>query len=306
MSNFALILFCFALGILLKRAKIFPESTSQVLNRFVIYISLPALTLKEVHKINFKIEHILYISMAWVLLIFGFFFYKLFNKNFFKFSEKTVGNLLLTSCFGNTSFVGFPLLEALIGTTAIATGILVDQPGTFLAVGSLGVVIACSYSAKKPSLSLVFKKVLLFPPFQAVILATLTHSIDFHSDFDNLLTKLSATLIPLALVAVGAQVELSKEKIQTEWQPLAIGLFFKLFLSPILFYTLYVGILGKHGTDIRVVLLESAMAPMITSSVLASEYNLNKELSSLMVGIGIPLSLLTVPMWNQIFIYLQV
>ncbi len=306
MSNFALILFCFILGVLLKKAKIFPDNASHVLNRFVIFISLPALTLKEVHKINIKTEHILYISMAWLLLAFGYLFYKLFNKYFFKFSERTVGNLLLTSCFGNTSFVGFPLLEALIGPTAIATGILIDQPGTFLALGSLGVVIACSYSAKRPSMSLVLKKVLLFPPFQAVVLAILTYSVDFHPDFENLLTKLSATLIPLALVAVGAQVDLSKEKIKSEWQPLAVGLFFKLFLSTMLFYTLYVGILGKHGTDIRIVLLESAMAPMITSSVLASEYNLNKELSSLMLGVGIPLSLLTVPMWNQIFIYLQV
>jgi predicted permease len=39
------------------------------------------------------------------------------------------------------------------------------------------------------------------------------------------------------------------------------------------------------------------MAPMITAGILAHEYGLDPELGNLMVGIGIPLSLATVPIW---------
>jgi predicted permease len=39
------------------------------------------------------------------------------------------------------------------------------------------------------------------------------------------------------------------------------------------------------------------MAPMITGSIVASQYGLKPKLSSMMVGIGIPLSFLTIGFW---------
>jgi predicted permease len=40
------------------------------------------------------------------------------------------------------------------------------------------------------------------------------------------------------------------------------------------------------------------MATMITSAVVAAEFNLDTEIANLMVGIGIPISLITVPLWH--------
>jgi len=39
------------------------------------------------------------------------------------------------------------------------------------------------------------------------------------------------------------------------------------------------------------------MAPMIGAGIVAMQYKLNAPLVSLMLGIGIPLSLMTVPAW---------
>jgi predicted permease len=39
------------------------------------------------------------------------------------------------------------------------------------------------------------------------------------------------------------------------------------------------------------------MAPMITGAILASSYGLKPKLSSMMVGVGIPLSFLTLLFW---------
>ena len=49
---------------------------------------------------------------------------------------------------------------------------------------------------------------------------------------------------------------------------------------------------------LKVTILEAAMATMITSAVVASDFNLDEELANLMVGISIPISLLSVPLWN--------
>ena len=39
------------------------------------------------------------------------------------------------------------------------------------------------------------------------------------------------------------------------------------------------------------------MPPMITASIIAITYNLNKTLASLMVGVGIAVSVLTLAIW---------
>jgi len=55
--------------------------------------------------------------------------------------------------------------------------------------------------------------------------------------------------------------------------------------------------LHGEGVTVNVSIMESAMAPMITGAILASNYGLKPKLSSMMVGIGIPLSFLTLTLW---------
>jgi predicted permease len=42
---------------------------------------------------------------------------------------------------------------------------------------------------------------------------------------------------------------------------------------------------------------EAAMAPMVTSAILAAEYRLNSRLANLMVSVGLLLSLATTGFW---------
>jgi predicted permease len=47
-----------------------------------------------------------------------------------------------------------------------------------------------------------------------------------------------------------------------------------------------------------VTVIEAAMPPMIGAGIVASESNLDAPLVSMMIGIGIPLAFVTVPLWN--------
>lgn len=87
---------------------------------------------------------------------------------------------------------------------------------------------------------------------------------------------------------------------------LLIGIFlqripdFKLIFAPLLIYVLYDLILGNSPKDkliYQVSVMESGMAPMISGSIIAISHGLNSRLASLMVGIGIPLSFLTLAVW---------
>lgn len=85
-----------------------------------------------------------------------------------------------------------------------------------------------------------------------------------------------------------------------KWRPLVLGLGFKLLLAPLVFLLLYVVCAGATDFVTRVTILEAAMAPMITSAVVAADFELDTEVANLMVGVGIPLSLGTVALGNAL------
>ena len=73
-------------------------------------------------------------------------------------------------------------------------------------------------------------------------------------------------------------------------------------LSPVVFWVLYVALFQQRGEMVHITLLEAAMAPMITAAVVANDFELDGEMANLMVGLGIPLSLLTVPLWHYLLL----
>jgi len=199
---------------------------------------------------------------------------------------------------GNTSFVGLPMIEAYYGKELLGVGILADQLGSFMALSTLGVLVASVYATGNPSLRDMPRKVAYFPPFQALILALLLRPFPFPDWAIMILRKLADTVTPLALVSVGFQLRMTSLagiKLQ-----LAAGLGYKLLLGPGLLALLYLGIFGLHGQTVQVTLFEAAMGPMITAGIVAIDHDLDPPLVTMLLGIGIPLSFATLPVWNLV------
>lgn len=303
---FLLILICLIVGVILRWTGQFPESSPKVLNGFVIWISLPALILVQIpgllEKIEFHWELLIPVSMAWILFFLSLCFFMVLARFTF-WSRRQIGALVLTAGLGNTSFVGFPLLRSLMGEEAIPVGILIDQLGSFLVLSSCGILFASFYSpreGKTVGARDVIRKVGTFPPLIALAFSVLLWALGILPREAALpvLQPLAGTLVPLALVAVGFQLKVSPLRFRRQWRPLMTGLSFKLICAPLFFYGLYWIALDSQSFTTRVTLLEAAMAPMITAGVVAEEFEFDGELSSLMIGLGIPVSLFTVAFWN--------
>lgn len=312
MDNFLLIFCCLALGQLCRRVPKFPKSTAQSLNSFVIYISFPALVLVQVPEliadVALGVHLLILVSMAWILFMGSWVIFRFLGPKL-GWSKGQTGAIILTAGLANTSFVGFPLLEALIGPQAIQMGILVDQLGTFLTCSTLGILVAGLYQSYGPgegrvSRRRVVKNVLLFPPFVVLIVTAMVSfaGLAIPASLHNVASKLAQTLVPLALFAVGYGLNIKTTAVKARLMPLSLGLAYKLFLAPLFFTFFYTVIFKARGGTVLVTLLESAMAPMITSAVIANEYELDGELANQMVGIGIILSLLTVWLWNFVLV----
>ena len=138
---------------------------------------------------------------------------------------------------------------------------------------------------------------LTFAPFIAFLVALLLIPVHYPDWFTGLLRRLGTTLVPLALVSVGYQIQWSA--VRGKLGELSMGLGFKLVVAPAIIALLFAGLLGARGEAIQITIFEAAMAPQIGAAIVAVDHDLDPPLVTLMVGIGIPLSFLTLPLWWQ-------
>jgi malate permease and related proteins len=299
MDNIIILLLCLFLGYFLARTKIFPENAYITLNHLIIYVCLPALALLYMPQIEISTQMLFPVFVVYLLFIVGFIFINIIGK-IFKFDRATTGALVLTCGFANTSFVGFPLLTMLFGEGSLKTGIIIDQAGSFIAVTTLGILTASYYSSSEPSGKVIVKKILQFPPFYSFIVGLLIRLLNIPVSplMKDIFQKLGSPIYFLALLSVGMQLSFNFRGIK--FAEIFWGLSYKLIFGPLVVFILYVLIIGGRGEIVQISIIESAMGPMVTAAILATNYNLNPRLVGLVTGIGIILSFGTVLLWYQV------
>lgn len=296
MDNLILIFTCLLAGVALRKVKSIPPNAHTALNHLAIYMLLPAITLYYIPKIHISEKLIYPLCAGWFPFLLSWALFATLGT-LLGWSKKLQGCLILTSGFLNSSFVGFPVIEALYGKKGLETAIIVDQPGTFVMLSTLGILVAVLYSKGTPSAGMVLKRVLLFPPFIAFSIGLVMNisGCDFVLPVQSVLQKLGSCLTPVALVAVGFQLRIETKS--KHWGLLGLGLFVKLLLIPFIFLMVYKGLLHKEGDYIDISIMETATPPMITAAIVASAHGLKPRLAGMMVGIGIPLATLTMAFW---------
>lgn len=294
--NFIVIFFFLALGLVLQNVKRFPSHIYKSINKIVIYFCLPAITLYHIPKIKWSNELLFPIGAGWISFILAVLFFHFLGKRL-GWSNKLIGCLILTAGLSNSSFLGYPIVEALFGKKGLETAVLVDQPGTFVVVSTLGVFVAAFYSRGSANSFGILRKVMLFPPFITFVMACAMNVCGYDLDLNvqGLLLKIGSLVTPLALFSVGLQLNFDRKS--RHWRFLRLGLFFRLIVTPLVILVLYVVIFNQHSEAIKITVIEMAMAPMITGAILASTYGLKPKLSSMMIGFGIPISFVTLAVW---------
>lgn len=303
MSNILLIFICLLAGTALQRLKAFPKNTAVVLNQYVLYIALPAMALFYIPKIQLRYELLFPAAVAWISFGMAFVFFHFLGKRL-GWSKKLTGCLILTAGLGNTSFVGIPVIQALYGSEGLETLIVVDLPGTFVVLSTVGILVANSYAHTKNSVSLL-KKMFSFPPLIAFLFGLLLalFKVDFPEPLSETFKMLAATISPIALLSVGYQLKFQKDS--KHYPYLILGLVFQLIFVPLVIFMVYYGVFHLNDTATKVCIIEAAMAPMITAAILANTHGLKPQLSNMMVGFGIPISFVTIGLWYLLIEYIM-
>jgi malate permease and related proteins len=292
MSSILLLIICLALGVLVARvgqpARVFAQS----LNWWVINVALAALVLQLIPKIELHPDLWFLAVSMWFVFLGGWAFFEMIGRSR-GWTRERIGALTLVCGLGNTSFVGFPLIEMLRGQEGLKLAVIADQAGCFLALAIGGSIVAASYSGKHVTPLAIFRKVALFPPFLGLIAGVIAGTMGGWPVFvDEVLGRMGATLVPLALFSVGLQFRVRVDRNQL--QAMGAALAWKLLLAPLLVYASGVA-LNVDDMLVTISVLEAAMAPMISAAILASDHDLEPDLANAVLGVGILLSFVTVP-----------
>ena len=298
MDNVIMLFACLAVGMALRRGNRVPDNAHASINAFVIHVSLPALTLLQVHSVTLDPALFYAALMPWLLFTVSALLFWVIGS-WLRLPRTTTGALAVVGGLGNTSFMGLPMIEAFYGPGGMPIGIVIDQLGTYLVLSTIGIMLICFYSEGTISSREIARRIATFPPLIALAGAILLIPVDYPAWASSVLARLGGTLAPLALVSVGLQLRLGA--LPGNRAPLAMGLGYKLVLGPLLMMLLYAGGMGLRGPTIQVTLFEAAMAPQIGGSIVAIQYGLNAPLISLMVGVGTVLSFITLPFWWHVF-----
>ncbi|MCH6199839.1 AEC family transporter [Aquiflexum sp. LQ15W] len=296
MVNILLIVVFLLLGFFLQRFKFVPANTSKYLNNYLIYVVLPALALRYLPQIKLRTELFLPVAAAWIGFGLSWLIFGTLGKKY-GWGNSITGCLVITAGLANTSFVGIPIMQALYGEEAVIIALLIDQAGSFIIVSSVAVIVASIYSVGKKRKRDITRKILTFPPFLFFLIAfgLNFYGLEIGGRFEALLQVITATLTPVALTSVGLQVKVDFAALKSKF--LWYGLSYKLLLIPLVILLLFKYVFQLEGLILQVSVMEAAMAPMITGSIIAITHDLEPKLASLLVGIGIPLSFFTLAIW---------
>lgn len=275
MDKFLLIIIPFMSAMALRRLDLLRARHAEIITSYVINFSLPCLTIMTISTLDLKNANFAPVLMAWVVMAAGAGL-AYFAGRILKLTGGKLRSFVLVVTFPNTCFLGYPLTFALYGSAGLPFAVIYDQMGMVPLFLTLGFLVA----GGKKSLGSAMK----FPPFIAMLFALIINmaGLTIPEIIASVLKGAGWTTLPLTIFLIGMKVSLTAVH---DCKTVATSLVLRMVVIPaLLFFSL--ALLGFKGLPYEVTLLESAMPPALTTSILASRYKLDEEFAVASISAG--------------------
>ncbi|MCU0527040.1 MAG: AEC family transporter [Elainella sp. Prado103] len=208
------------------------------------------------------------------------------------------GSFLLSTMFGNTGYLGYPIALALIGTQYFGWTVFYDTLGSALSSYSVGVVLAAQFGSQMRRSIHLAVALLKNPALWSFWLGLGLRNVSLPPPIEQGLHAGAWTIVGLSLLLLG--MRLSQLTSQRYLATAMIGLMIKMAIVPLLigFGLPYLGI---TGTPRLAIVIQAAMPPAFATLVLAEAYDLDRDLTVTTLALGSLLILLTLPIWLLLF-----
>lgn len=212
--------------------------------------------------------------------------------------QQTQGSLILAAMVGNTGYLGFPIILAMVGKEYFAWALFYDLLGSLFGAYGLGVALASHFGNTAGNYWQTTKAILINPALWSFGFGLLFRQVTIPSVVEFCLDKMAWTAVALSLVLIG--LRLSRLNSWHKLPQAGISLVIKMLVVP-----LVVGcclpLFGVTGSPALVIVLQMAMPPAFATLVIAETFNLDRDLAVTALGLGAMLLLVTLPVWLWLF-----
>ena len=286
------------IGFVANRLGIFDETTSKKLSRLIVTICQPALIISSLIKLPFTTDNLklglttLGIGIIVHLLLSGIAF--LLCRPFRDIDEQKL--IEFSIIFGNVGFIGFPILESLLGEKGLFMGAFFIV-SFHLVLWTWGIAI---FARKRNDIKLTVKKIFInfgtVPCTIGILLFILKFVIsEFPVYITTTLGYLGNMCTPVSMLIIGALIgRRNLIAFFTSWKAYYLSLL-KLIITPVV-VCIFIMLLG-FNTEIVIFMSTVCALPTATMvSILAEMYNTKPEFSAQLVGMSSLLSIVTIPL----------
>lgn len=288
------VLFAFlAVGLLCAKLGWLDEHGGKSLNKLVLNVFAPCIVLASVlsTELEYAVGDIM--TLLWqgaalnaLQLALGFVCALIFFRR-----DKNRSQFHLLTAFGNTVFMGFPVVASILGDDAIFLASMCSIPFN-LFIYSIGVLLAGGKGSLKQ-----FLLRLLNPPFLAnfVGLALFLLPIRAPVPVIEVFDSLGGMVVPLSMMLIGMSLaRLSLRAIFSDWRVYVLACC-RLLLAPVVIF-LVMRLFVRDALFLDLFVILAAMPCASVLPILCGEYGGDEALASKCIFVTTLLSLATVPL----------
>lgn len=258
-----------AIGVLLRRLHVLSLNDATILRKFVFNVSLPALTFISLYSNTIPTRALWIIPGVIAIQAVGYLV--------FRFVPVRYRESIFSGFLGNTGFMGYPVVQAVLGQEALPLAVIYEQTHSFMVLG-----VWVHKNARS----------LINPPLVAMILALILKRVPLPLFVTDACRLVGNSTSPIAMLFVGLNVDLD-----FNWRALiAAGI--KLMVVPAMALVLTL-VLPMSGDIRSAFILQSSMPVMVASVVYGAEIGLDVQKLSRNVIVSTLLFPLTVLFWSR-------
>jgi malate permease and related proteins len=300
-------IFAFALVVLmvvlLKKKKIVSSGDIKSYSKLMTTAILPAviflqLSLNPVNGHQFILVMIMFLAgvasmiITWVIGM------------MMRLKSETLGMLILTSTFGSSALIGYPLIQfAFPGNNAAMTdAILISELGVGVPIFTLCPIVAAYYGSGSSGLNAMVKTFLGYlrsPIFISVVAGILFSQFQvvvknaFMAPFWESLRMIQGTLTMMACLILGLQLKF--RSVRRILPLFIVSCIIQIGIQPFL-ASFGADLMHVDVTDKQILILIAAMPSAVLCTVFATQYECDPESASELVFLNIMISLIGVPL----------
>ena len=287
-----------ASGYLAKRTKVIPQNQLIIFIDFVLVFAMPALIFDKVYHVNIDFHLFSVIACGlganFVAMLLAFGLGRLLG-----FSKATTASMALLAMFGNTLFMGLPVLQGILGDDIANEVILYDQMVTCVPIAFLGPFILSYAAPSNVSLIANVFKIMKFPPFLALVAGLLAKNLEIPDFLFAPLRLFSGAVVPVALFAVG--LGLGFNTVRSSYKSTALVVFLRMVVAPC-FFVAFAWVFGlEFSPSYMAGLIETAMPPTVVASAMILKAKLDSNLAISAIAIGMCFTFVVIPVIIAIF-----